>query len=96
MSSFQEEANLAAKAGGIAKASPVRSASRDASILDTEMSESDKAKVNKYVKLMQCKPIANQSTKSQDSAVHPSVNNDEGEAIPPPPPPQINAPAPIE
>ncbi|RXG56764.1 Kinesin-like protein, partial [Armadillidium vulgare] len=94
--SEKEEANLAAKAGGIAKASPVRSASRDASILDTEMSESDKAKVNKYVKLMQCKPIANQSTKSQDSAVHPSVNNDEGEAIPPPPPPQINSPAPIE
>ncbi|KAB7504192.1 Kinesin-like protein [Armadillidium nasatum] len=93
--SEKEEANLAAKAGGI-KASPVRSASRDVSILDTEMSESDKTKVNKYVKLMQCKPIANQSTKSQDSAVHPTVNNDEGEAIPPPPPPQINAPAPIE
>ena len=54
--SEKEEANLAAKAGNIAKASPVRSVSREG---EEELTEGEKALLSKYSHLMKGKAMLN-------------------------------------
>lgn len=70
---------MAAKAGGIAKASPVRSASRDTPNMDVEMTESEKAITLKYARLMQGKPMVQPTAKSQEGALQTTTNNEENE-----------------